>query len=274
MRSFWGTRADSHYATGFHPALSNFVDECYATLSRLTAYVGALALVAILAVHFWDDSRPGSGEMPQVKADWSVATRSYPAFAVSQMDSSGETATYQILRHPEGGRKDILRWAANGKGADRSEKLVAELQIYRPGGESIGSESLATDLADRMDRGSGRNIEAAGVIDSKFGTVTLLRLTGRPDDASPCLGFVKRLDDPTLRISGWSCRGDSWPARRAAVGCLLNRLILLTAGNEPKLAELFARAELRRGSCAPDATSANQADWVTGAQNPGLRGAL
>ena len=83
MRSFWGTRADSHYATGFHPALSNFVDECYATLSRLTAYVGALALVAILAVHFWDDSRPGSDEMPQVKAGWSVATRSYPAFAVT-----------------------------------------------------------------------------------------------------------------------------------------------------------------------------------------------
>ena len=40
------------------------------------------------------------------------------------------------------------------------------------------------------------------------------------------------------------------PARRAAIGCMLNRLILLTAGNEPKLAELFARAELKRGSCA------------------------
>jgi hypothetical protein len=40
------------------------------------------------------------------------------------------------------------------------------------------------------------------------------------------------------------------PARRAAIGCILNRLILLTAGNEPKLAEFFARAEFKRGSCS------------------------
>ena len=63
------------------------------------------------------------------------------------------------------------------------------------------------------------------------------------------------------------------PARRAAVGCMLNRLILLTSGNEPKLAELFARAELRRGSCTASASSTS-ADWPTGAQNPNLRGAL
>jgi hypothetical protein len=64
------------------------------------------------------------------------------------------------------------------------------------------------------------------------------------------------------------------PARRPAVGCMLNRLILLTSGNEPKLAELFARAELRRGSCTDAAMPSTSADWVTGAQNPRLRGAL
>jgi hypothetical protein len=38
----------------------------------------------------------------------------------------------------------------------------------------------------------------------------------------------------------------------------LSRLILLTAGNDPKLADLFARAELKRGSCAASATSPNR----------------
>ncbi len=110
------------------------------------------------------------------------------------------------------------------------------------------------------------------MIESKFGPVTLLRLAVDANDAGSCVGFVKHLDEPTVRISGWSCLGDDMPARRAAVGCMLNRLILLTSGNEPKLAELFARAELRRGSCtAPPSTSA---DWATGAQNPNLRGAL
>jgi hypothetical protein len=49
---------------------------------------------------------------------------------------------------------------------------------------------------------------------------------------------------------------------------------LLAAGNDPKLAELFARAELRRSSCAAADTSAASADWVTAAENPRLRGAL
>jgi hypothetical protein len=67
---------------------------------------------------------------------------------------------------------------------------------------------------------------------------------------------------------------DALPARRAAIGCILNRLMLLTAGNEPKLAELFARAELKRGSYAASATSAASMDWVSSAENLGLRGTL
>jgi hypothetical protein len=64
------------------------------------------------------------------------------------------------------------------------------------------------------------------------------------------------------------------PARRAAIGYILNRLILLTAGNEPILAELFARAELKRGNCAASATSAASGDWVTGTEKPRLRGTI
>ena len=122
-----------------------------------------------------------------------------------------------------------------------------------------------------MDPGGLRELEAAGVIDSKFGAVTLLRVAGQPGGARSCLGFVKRLDEPNLQISGWTCQGVSLPARRTAIGCILSRLILLTAGNDPKLAELFAHAELKRGSCTASATSA---DWVTGAENPRLRGTL
>ena len=77
-----------------------------------------------------------------------------------------------------------------------------------------------------------------------------------------------------MRISGWSCQGDTLPARRAAIACMLNRLALLDAGNDPKLAELFARAELRRSDCAASAAPALSADWVTGSDNPRLRGAF
>ncbi len=179
-----------------------------------------------------------------------------------------KTEAYEILRHPEGGRKDVFRWTTQG------EKPVAELEIYRPGGEFNQTEATFAGIAARMQPAEERELEAAGVIDSKFGAVTLLRHPGTADRARACLGFIKRLDQPRLQISGWSCQGDALPARRAAIGCILNRLILLTAGNEPKLAELFARAELKRGSCAASATSAAPLDWVTSAENPRLRGTL
>jgi hypothetical protein len=267
MRTFRDTRGNPIYPPGIHPALTSFADECCGMLARLFAYMGVLALLAILGFHLWD-LLPDPELAPAAKAEWSMATRSYPAFAVSQFDLSDKTETYEILRHPEGGRKDVFHWA-------QSTKPVAELEIYRPGDEFSPSASAVAELAARIDPMGARELEAAGVIDSKFGSVTLLRVAGHAGDAPSCLGFMKRIDAPNLRISGWSCQGDTLPARRAAVGCMLDRLILLTSGNEPKLAELFAHAELKRGNCALSATAAaTSADWVTGAENPRLRGAL
>jgi hypothetical protein len=261
--------ASALHPADFHPALRRLADECTGVLARLVAYVGTLALIAIVGAGLWDElPLRGVGD-PAAKSAWSVAARPYPAFAVSQFDSSGKTEAYEILRHPDGGRKDIFRWAAPG------EKPVAELEIYRPGGELSQSGPPIADIAGRMDPDGMRELQAAGIIDSKFGAVTLLALTDRGGDARPCLGFMKAIDEPNLRISGWSCQSDTLPARRAAIGCILDRLILLAAGNDPKLAALFAHAELRRGSCAPaSAQPLPTADWVTGAQNPRLRGSL
>jgi hypothetical protein len=266
MRSFWATRFNPQFQSGsnrIHPALTSFADECCGTLARLLAYVGTLALLAIVGIHFWDQL-PDAALEPAAPMGWSMATRSRPAFAISQPEFIGKSDTYEILRHPLGGRKDIIRWAGAG------DRPAAEIEIYRPGDESSQSEPVTASLADRMDPGGIHGLEAAGVVDSKFGSVALLRLAGRADNASTCLGFAKSLDNPSLRISGWTCQGDNLPARRAAVACMLNRLVLLTAGNEPKLAELFASAELKRGGCGAAASS----DWVTEAQNPRLRGPL
>ena len=266
MPSFWTPRAHPYYPSQTHPALNNFTDECCAVLARLLAYVGTLALVALAGFHFWNQLPAGEASGPPLKSGWSVALRSHPAFAVSPLDLSDRSETYEILRHPEGGRKDIIRWAPrDGK---QGETPVAELEIYRPGGEFSPSEPPLPQIAAPA---GGRELEAAGVIDSKFGTVMLLQPAGTAGDARSCLGFVKHLDDPRLQISGWSCQGDAVPTRRAAIGCILNQLVLLTAGNDPKLAELFARAELKRGSCAASAAST---DWVTSAEPPRLRGTL
>jgi hypothetical protein len=251
--------------TQIHLALAAFADEVVGTLARLFAYVGALVLFAILGL-------AALGQLPTLRDDdepalkpgWAVADRSPPAFALSRLDSSEKTASYTILRHPEGGRRDVMRWAGE------ADKAMAELEIYREGGEFDVTRPAAADLAVRMGLGTASPLEQAGLIDTKFGPVALFQPTGTAEGARACLGYLKRSEEPALQISGFSCQGDSLPARRAAIACTLNRLTLLTSGNEPRLAELFAHAELKRRPCTLPGTS----DWLLGAANAQLRGAL
>jgi hypothetical protein len=248
--------------TQIHLALANFADEVVGTLARLFAYVGALALFAILALAALGQLPSLRDDEPAEKPGWAEASRSHPAFALSKLDSSDKTVSYAILRHPEGGRRDVLRWTGD------ADKPVAELEIYREGGEFDVARPATEGLAVRMGLAAATPLEQAGLIDTKFGPVALFRPTGTAQGA--CLGYLKRSEEPALQISGFSCQGDTLPAQRAAVACTLNRLTLLTSGNEPKLAELFARAELRRRPCAP----AGSSDWLLGAANAQLRGAL
>ena len=252
--------------SGIHPALTSFADECCGTLARLIAYVGALALFSIAGLHVWDQLGLDTASEPTEQPRFILAQRSRPAFAVSSLEPSEKSETYEIFRHPEGGRKDVFHWGSPG------EKPVAELEIYRPGGEFDPSEPRTADLAARLASEDLRELEAFGVIDSKFGTVALFRRPGYFDAAKSCLGFIRYFGDPALQISGWSCQGTTLPARRAAIGCMLDRLTLLASGNEPKLAELFARADLKRSGCG--AARSVSVDWVTGAENPHLRGPL
>jgi len=264
MSSFWINRqANSSVPNGIHPSQTSFADEVCATVARMFLYVGTLALFGILGIHVWNKYHGMRLAEPAAGAEWSVADHSRPTFSISQADHGDRSETYVILRHPEGGRKDILRWQ------DASKRPIAELEIYSPGDEEDGL-SPSANLSARMPMPGAAELEAAGIVESKFGTVALLGRTDMRDGAGACLGFVKRIDDPGLQISGWSCEGDNAPARRAAIGCMLDRLTLLSAGKEPKLADLFARAELKRGNCAATSTP----DWVTGVENPKLRGTL
>lgn len=207
--------APALHSANIHPALRSFADECSGLLARLIAYMAALALIAIIGVSLWDQLPLKQFGEPAARSAWSVAARSYPAFAVSQFDLSGKTEAYEILRHPDGGRKDVFRWAAQGG------QPIAELEIYRPGRELSQSGPPIAEIAGRMDPDGMRELQAAGVIDSKFGPVTLLGLTDHDGDVRSCLGFMKRFDTSNLRMSGWSCQGDTLPARRAAIGCIL-----------------------------------------------------
>ncbi len=246
-------------------ALESCADEVCGTLARLVAYVGTLALLGILALALWQQVGGPAFMEPADSSGWAVADEAVPAYALRLGDQPDKSATYTVLRHPEGGRKDVIRW-----GEPAGRRALAELEVYRPGGERDAHADPAADLARRMAVEGPSAFEAAGVIDSKFGTVGLLRMTGATDGPDGCLGFFKNIGNPGLRLSGWSCQGVTGPVRRAAIGCMLNRLTLLAADRERDLAALFTRTDAKRATCSPGTS----ADWVTSADDPRLRGTL
>ena len=128
MQPFQAVPAVPHDIGRIRPVLKGMADEFFGALARLIAYVCTLALLFMRGVYLWDQL-PDMHAETSARPEWTVATRSTPAFASNQYDLAYKTRSYHILRHPEGGRRDVLRWnAENGR-------AIAEIEIYRPGGE-------------------------------------------------------------------------------------------------------------------------------------------
>lgn len=253
-------------ASGIHPVLRSFADECSAVAVRILAYVCGLAVLAVIAVDLVSAVPVAANTGLPAARGWTPASRPHPAFAINKLDLADKTDAYEILRHPEGGRKDILRWAAAAGDAP-----TAEIEIYRPGGELDAFAAADADVASRMAGRATDGTEPAGFIDTKFGRVPLIRFSGASQPGKEaCLGFAKTFTAPSVRISGWACQADTIASQRAFVGCTLNRLILLSAGNDPKMAELFARAELKRHTC--NTTTIVPTTWIASSEAPQLRG--
>jgi len=70
-----GRCATLYNTTRFHPVLNGLAEECCGMLARLVVNVGALALLAIVGIHLWDQLPPGESAEASTKAAWSLATR-------------------------------------------------------------------------------------------------------------------------------------------------------------------------------------------------------
>ena len=237
--------ADAHDASLHEPkliaTLTGFADELRATTTRIVAYLCGIAVLALIATDLVSRLQDDVDLAPRLalrQSAWYPVERPLPAFAAPLPDLSDKTATYEILRHAEGGRKDVLKWLDAGVALPS-----AEIEIYRPGDESPAFAPALLEISARTALWNVRSVQADGVIDTKFGPVSLVAFsTEAAGKRVSCTGFARSFDDPQVQISGWSCGGAAQPGGRQAVACLLNRLTLLAAGSDPKLSELFARA--------------------------------
>jgi len=249
---------------GIHPQLRGLAVEGRAVAVRLLAYFCGVGMLALIAADLVSTAAPEApqGETATVAPAWSRASRPDRAFALNLQDFANKPESYETFRRPNGSRRDVLRWTGDGG------QPIAQVVIERAGVTLALDPAADADLAP-PELSTPREVEPAGRLQTKFGSVALWHVAGT---LPGCLGFAREFEAPRLRISGWSCAAPARAGQQALLGCALDRLTLLSAGNNRELAALFARAELKRGACGT--SPAAPADWLAEAAPPHLRGRL
>lgn len=236
--------------------LCMFANELRATLARVIAYGTALAAFALMIIEI---AGPGGGGARTANAEWIEVIRPLPAFALTIPEFEG-APRYSIWRHVGGvGRKDVMSFGEGG-GA------TATVEIFRGDVEEEDITSSIAELRLSASRASPNSI------DTKFGAV---RVETSIEEGRSCLRFSQKYEDLRFEISGTFCNAGMELVDHGMVACALDRLSLVSAGSEPRLATLFARAELRRTFCGQKnvflAATPKRTDWIDATRDPKLR---
>lgn len=230
------------------PTLSRTVPEdIEGTIVRLLAYMGGLVVLSIAAAGFFRvPELVAAAPQPAPRPQWIEVERPHPAFDLILPEDGGNPPRYAILRREaDDARKDILTWGeAKGGG------VYANLEIYRPGGAERFIDAASEIAARIVGLAITDDVKPAGVLDSKFGPVALVdfAIAGQARQRR-CLGFARAFNDPSMQIAGWYCNTSDEAVSRATLACAIDRLTILSAGGDGKVAELFAHAEVKRTFC-------------------------
>ena len=229
------------------PAAYSLSRDIRATFVRVLAYMGGLGSVAIAAASFFHVPALIAPTGPSPNPQWIEVNRPYPAFELAMPDQSAKPANYAIWRRAvDGARKDVLTW---GTAAEPGPFI--SIEIYRSGDRTEPFIDPDSEIAARIVPYTvSDDVKPAGRIDSKFGTVPLVDFSIATRGLQRrCLGFARAFTRPPMQIAGWYCSPGEEIVDRAALACVLDRLTILTAGGDPGLDALFARAEVKRTFC-------------------------
>jgi hypothetical protein len=253
------SEAKVRVTTGLHIAFAlicMFANELRATLARTIAYAAALGAFALMVLELLG---PRGGSAKTANPDWIEVIKPLPAFALTIPDFEGGPR-YSIWRHVSGvGRKDVMSFGEEG-GA------TATVEIFRG---DVEEEDITASIAELRLSAPPISLNS---IDTKFGAV---RVESAVEDGRNCLRVSRKFEELRFEISGTFCNAGMELVDHGMVACALDRLSLVSAGSEPRLAILFARAELRRTFCGQKnvflAATPKRADWIDAERDPKLR---
>ncbi|MCA0318296.1 MAG: hypothetical protein LCH88_09530 [Proteobacteria bacterium] len=242
---------------------------------RLIAGLMAAAGVALFAA--LDGAPHGAAtaaapkEPPPVRSAWIEIHRPLQLYGLALPGFEG-ASSYEARRHePGGGRRDALvlgRWESEGP--------YMRLSVYRQGAEAAPPAALYIETVRRAAE-LGLAVTRSGQPDrlaTRFGAfeVADMRIEGQGRDHA-CLGFRLAGADGAVTLSGFSCGSPAQPIQRGQLMCQIDRLDLISAGEDSRLRDFFVEAERRRDeSCAPNRLMRQTAAWMEPQGAPALRG--
>jgi hypothetical protein len=249
--------------------------------STLLTYGAVGIMAAILANDLIN--RP-SAAVPAVPAAeplrpaWIEVSRPHGAFALNSPSLEGLEAHYVVRRHRfGGGRKDELTF-----GDPSAPRPYIRVEVYRPGSEGT-AEPDALEAVVALASRSAINAELEETnrkLRTKFGALPVVAMTVKNGDSlRRCIATAYAWNDPRLGLVAWWCNDGPELVAHGEFACLLDRLALMSAGGDDRLAEFFAQAELRRGYCGSygsivSPTPKHHDDWIHAKIAPRLRGRL
>jgi hypothetical protein len=202
---------------------------------------------------------------PSAEGEWRSIARPVAMFGLESPELERQPAVYEAQQYGQDGtrRRDDLTF---GQFADARPHLQLRITVEHDmrEGERPFVVALAREAAER-----GMSVQRSGLahmISTRFGAVETADARLSDGEASrPCIAFRKSPDEMPLGLSGWWCGTQERPADRQQLICLLDRLNLLSAGEDRALRTAFARSELNRqpGCAAPRlAATGRKVSWL------------
>jgi len=201
--------------------------------------------------------------------DWVSIGRPIALFGLESPELDKRSA-YGARRSQDGqGREDVLTFGAF---EDGKSFLSLKFQINRDAQMQAALAGLSQPFVITLVReGAARGLSvgrsgATTTIETKFGAVETADVGLSDGEAGrACIAF-RHLDAAAhLSFSGWWCGSEAKPADRAQLTCLIDRIDLLSAGDDPELRASFARTELnRRPGCSVPrlAATGRKGSWL------------
>ncbi len=241
---------------------------------RRLARVGAMALAAAVliagALNVAATLTPPQHDAFQLTAEttpqsWMEINHPIALYDLSGTEFAKLPRVFRARRHlPDGGREDVLTFGAPG-----SSKPYLRLSLLRTkqdpavpngdGHDAEGHETLADDLARLAGLGdqSVTALHSTSSLSTRLGIVTVANLQlwddGLPQQCLGFRGFPGGSDG--LRLTGFACGVASKPIGRSTLACAIDRIDLLSAGDDRRLRAIFVAAEREPGSsCAEGRT--------------------